>query len=335
LHVIDFDYIQNRIFHACAVDFPHNTMLRKILIVIYLVLAGWFFAQWRQTPVSIPDVVVRPVLPAVQGPPLSLLRERRYQELDTQLATLQTRYEHDPQTAEQLLIPFPIFYVADPALEPYLDEWVAALPTSYVARVARATYYRKVAHEQRGKRFMADTTPQQVQGMEKYFSLARQDLEASLQLTAKPVLSYVHLLDIGTYLGEAEWNRRLLEDALRVDPHDFIVRRKFIYSLRPKWGAGFAAMAAFLAECQHAGLPTPKLNTLEAVILIEKGYARSAEKDEAGALEYFTQALQAEEGSEENLMAHEWKCAKHAKLQQFALALPDCTVVLAYDATKV
>src|SRR5262245_51857522 len=106
-------------------------MLRKILIAIYLVLAGWFIAQWRRTPVSLPELVMRPVLPAVQGPPLSLLQERHYQELDTQLAAFQTSYEQDPQTAEHLLIPFRIFYVADPALEPYLDEWVAALPTSY------------------------------------------------------------------------------------------------------------------------------------------------------------------------------------------------------------
>ena len=99
----------------------------------------------------------------------------------------------------------------DAALEPKYTAWIAQFPKSYVAHLARAIYYKKLGQESRGTDSIANTTDEQVRGMEAAFAKALSDLHASVKLDDKPLLTYLHELDINSYEGDAErdYRRRL------------------------------------------------------------------------------------------------------------------------------
>ena len=92
---------------------------------------------------------------------------------------------------------FRAFYSTDPDFAAKYDRWVAAYPKSYVARLARAIYYKKRGREESGGKYIAETSRVQIEQMDSSFSKAIKDFGASIPMSPKPFLSYLHMLDIG------------------------------------------------------------------------------------------------------------------------------------------
>jgi tetratricopeptide (TPR) repeat protein len=216
---------------------------------------------------------------ALLAPPTShpvslvLLRAGRFQELDTQLSGIQRGYKQGLITEEHLADVFRMFYDTDPGLEPKYNEWIKQLPRSYVARLARGIYYRRRGVERHreaeaNKRFSDD----KFQITKEVFSKAERDLRASLLLDDRPLLSYYHLLDASAYQRHHEETRRLLDLATQVAPSTFIVRDKFIDTLRVRWGGSVSQMYLFLNECRRANLSDTDQQALEAIVLDEQGW---------------------------------------------------------------
>ena len=259
---------------------------------------------------------------------LELLKARKYGEIDTRFMAVQHAYERDATKAEELLAFARWAYQTDPALEPFFTEWMVQQPKSYAATLARGSYYRTIGNRVRGGEYINNTSEQQLEGMTLYMQRALADLHTSLKLTPKPILSYLNMIDVGQKFGVAKTNRELLEEALRLDPHDFIVRRKYLYTLRPQWGGSFAQMEAFVTESKTTGLPAAKLKTLAAIIPYERALAKHREEDYPGALQYYIQALEAEDGSDEKFLILQGKATIHENLKQYAQAVETCTLAL-------
>ena len=73
-----------------------------------------------------------------------------------------------------------------------------------MAHLARAIYYRKVGEEKRGGAYIENTSEDQIVGMKEALARSWQDVEASLTLTGKPLLSYVQAIDMAGQLGIAD-----------------------------------------------------------------------------------------------------------------------------------
>ena len=80
-------------------------------------------------------------LQSSQAAPLDaseLLRQGKFQELDSEFSAAQRRFERGELTGDEARNAFRAFYPVDSDLAARYDQWVTAFPRSYVARLARA-----------------------------------------------------------------------------------------------------------------------------------------------------------------------------------------------------
>lgn len=242
-----------------------------------------------------------PALAQSVSPVLELLRNGQYEELDARLANQQRGYVQGAVGELDLLDTFRSFYVTDGALEARYNEWIARFPQSYVARLARGIYYKRIGMDLRGDARTSETSPGQFAGMETYFENAMMDLEASMELDPKPVLTHLYMMDIRKHARPVSirvWLFRLnlfdpreyaFEQAMRIAPDSFILHRKYMHMLQTRWGGSVAAMAAFLERCKQAGLSAEHLKVLEAMVFADRAWVKLHTKDYRGALEDYRQ----------------------------------------------
>jgi beta-lactamase regulating signal transducer with metallopeptidase domain len=195
-----------------------------------------------------------------------LLMQSQFAELDRRMNGYQGGYKSHVLNEDALLRAFAAFDVADPALEPKLNGWVAAFPRSYAAHLARGGYYFVCGTQTRGTRDVAHTTAAQLSGMSLYYGKAQQDLKDSLALDARPLLSYNLLIRIEMESGTQQAARSFLNAALKIDPKAMSVRRAYMRSLQTRWGGSLNEMLAFMQETRKAGFSDDQLWTLEKLI---------------------------------------------------------------------
>lgn len=200
------------------------------------------------------------------------LRSGEYQELERRYSALQVDFESDKISGDELRAQFRDFYATDADLATKLDNWVSQYPSSYVARVARGIYYKKVGFESRGTAYIRDTSRSQIDGMNAAFAKAIADLRGSIAMNAKPFLSYFHLLDIGNAVGAKEDLRAIYDRASSLDPNSYAIRLKYMNSLQTRWSGSLSEMQSFYAECQRAGLTDAQNVELRGMLAQEKAW---------------------------------------------------------------
>jgi tetratricopeptide (TPR) repeat protein len=221
-----------------------------------------------------------------------LLRSERFQELDSEYSALQLKFEKGKISGESLRDAFRAFYSTDKDLAAKYDGWINAFPKSYVARLARGIYYKKVGFEERGENYISQTSDAQLRNMDTALGKAIKDFGDSIAMTPKPFLSYFHMIDIGSsYAGTGD-TRRLYDQAVSLDPRSIDVRLKFMSALQDKWGGSLEEMQQFLEECRHADLPTPQFHKLESMVYQDEGWERESDGDHAGAELAYRKAIE-------------------------------------------
>jgi tetratricopeptide (TPR) repeat protein len=231
------------------------------------------------------------VAPPSQAEALALLTSNQFAELDRRYTEIQNAYRTGSLTDEDLRAAFRVFYATDATLESKYTLWVRQMPHSYVAHLARGIYYKKLGQERRGDKFISDTSEAQLNGMRDAFALASQDLFASLSLDDQPLLSVMHAIDLSNFLGQPDESRRLLDLAIKIDPHNFIVREKYMGTLQTRWGGSVGQMKLFWNECRKAHLSAAHLQSLKALVDEDEGWSkRYREGDAGGAVHAYLKA---------------------------------------------
>jgi hypothetical protein len=198
------------------------------------------------------------------------LRAEQYQELNNRFSDVQVEFENGRISGDDLRAQFRDFYATDPDLAAKLDGWVKQYPNSYVAKVARGIYYKKVGFEARGTAYIQNTSQSQIDGMSTAFEKAVADLRGSIEMNPKPFLSYFHLLDIGNAVGAKEELRAIYDHANSLDPASYAIRLKYMNTLQTRWGGSLEEMQNFYAECQRAGLTDAQNEELQGFLSQEK-----------------------------------------------------------------
>jgi TPR repeat protein len=232
-----------------------------------------------------------PTQQLTQSDVAALLLSGNYDLLQQYFSKVQRSY-HDGQISdEDLRGAFRAFYDTSGTLEPAYDAWVHQYPRSYVALLARGIYYKRIGQERRGDGLMRDTSFWQLLGMESAYHQAFADFQASEALDDRPLLTYMHMMDISSQVGDANQNRDILDAAIRIDPANFIVRQKYMISLESKWGGSREKMQEFLEECRHAQLGATALRKLEAVVVEGDAWVAYISEDYAAAAAGYRRAL--------------------------------------------
>jgi TPR repeat protein len=213
-----------------------------------------------------------------------LLNERQFSELDATLSTYQQRYERtyaaDPNAERDLAQAFRVFYYADEDAIALYDDWVKASPRSYAASLARGEHLTALAWKRRGTALYRDVTPEQRESMRREARRARAELERSLTLTAKPILSYQFLIEVATMVSQHDDKFRLVEEAEAVDALNYYPRSAYLFAGQPKWGGSIKEMRLFVDAYRKLKPPTWKLNCLDAMV----GERESPPRPSAGGM---------------------------------------------------
>ena len=220
-----------------------------------------------------------------------LLRQGKFQELDSEFSAAQRRFERGELTGDEARNAFRAFYPVDSDLAARYDQWVTAFPRSYVARLARAIYYKERGLEDRGGKYIQETSKAQIDKMDSSFGKAIKDFGDSLSMTPKPFLSYLHMLDIGRQYVPASYSRRLYDHAVALDPSSIAVRQKYMLALSAKWGGSLHSMQKLLDECRLAKLPAAQLRQLESLVYEDEGWERENDGDHAAAEVAYRKAI--------------------------------------------
>jgi Domain of unknown function (DUF4034) len=243
-----------------------------ILISAWITAAVSAHAQEANDPSDTPEEM------ASQRESLNLLRQSRYVELDRKMNGIQRSYEVGNITDERLLHEFRAFYDTDPALAGQYDAWVEKMPRSYSALVARGLYLRYLGKQARGSAYIEETPRRQIEIMSTYLARAMRDYNASLTLTKKPLLTYHSIIAVtmlDAIVGGDDLARRMLNESIRVDPRNVVVRYKYFASLQTRWGGSLQQMLDFEKQARAAGLSDAQLRYFASMLVAERRWVQT------------------------------------------------------------
>jgi hypothetical protein len=198
--------------------------------------------------------------------PLAWLKSGNYVALEAYYSGQQHDYEAGKISDEALYGSFRKLYEDSLDNEGFFDRWVQTYPRSYAALLARGTYCYRMAWFVRGDRYLDATTAQRIDAMTNWLDRSRPDLVASLKLTARPYLSTLYLLNVATLQGTAAERRHWYEAGTAIDPSNALVRLRYMFGLRPRWGGSYQQMQDFLQQGEAQHLPPALLARLNMLI---------------------------------------------------------------------
>ncbi len=219
----------------------------------------------------------------------NLLNRAQYTALDARLSAAQASYRAGAINDAQLNDAFMTLCDSDARLRANYDAWIAALPRSYVARLARANYLRWQGWDARGDDYANNTSDQQFAAKDRFFAEARKDYEDSLQLESKPILSYAGFVNVGRQ-GSAS-RHDVVEDALKVDPKAFVVRRTYMVLLETRWHGSVAQMQEFAGQ-SRGFITAGQYHVLDAMAIEDHGWNVEMAGDELAAAHLYQSAVE-------------------------------------------
>ena len=148
------------------------------------------------------------------------------------------------------------------------------LPSSYSAILARGIYYRYLGSQARGTAYISKTSRQQLDVMSMYLDKAMADYNRSVMLTGKPLLSYHAIVGVAMLNGPDGLAKEMLDESVRIDSRNFVVRYKYFNTLQTRWGGSLQHMLAFMQEARAAGLSEVQLKYFENMIAVERTWLK-------------------------------------------------------------
>lgn len=201
---------------------------------------------------------------------VQLLRAKEFMQLNQLYDGYQRQYEQGRINDRDLTLFYQAFYQTSSDLESLLTEWIITYPDSYPARLARGIYYRKVGEEKRGGKYVGLTPRKNMADLATYLNLANQDLQISLKLTQRPIVTLLHLANTAMFSGDKEANLTWLKYANQIDPINYGIRRRYLLSLTPRWGGSYEEMWKYLEVCRKQQLSTEYLRIFESNIYLDQ-----------------------------------------------------------------
>jgi hypothetical protein len=198
--------------------------------------------------------------------PLEWLKSGNYSALEQYYSQRQSDYEAGKASDEQLYASFRKLYENNWDNEGNFDRWLQAYPASYSATLARGAYLYRMAWSVRGDRYFPETSNEQVAAMRNYLARARPALLASLKMTRKPYLSTLYLLNAALLDSRKDERSHWFELGTALDPQNTLLRIRYMWGLRPRWGGSYDEMQNFLHQCEDQKLQPALLARLGMLI---------------------------------------------------------------------
>ena len=266
-------------------------ILWAILGVAAVLLITVTIANRPPTSVRGPLKILTPPFTANKAQLIQELRDRKFQDLDTQLNSYQKAFEGDVLQELNLAIAFDSFSFTDPALRPLLDEWVKSEPNSYPAHLARAQHLLALGWQARGQRFSDKTSDQQFAEMKSLHDGCVSDAVAAIKLNPKSSIAYGLIIDVGRGEGNSDEMNKAYVAGMRNVPLSLSIRLSVMDALEPRWGGSYDAMQKFAADAQKYAAQNPRLVCLKGEVDTELAAAAWGAGDSKKTIRLYNQAL--------------------------------------------
>lgn len=165
---------------------------------------------------------------------VGLLKSGRFESLEAMIVAYQERFEADQAAQWPAVVAFEAFANSDSALEPRLNDWIALMPDSYAAPLARGVFYDHLGWLSRGCACATKTPERHFDETRDFFALAKPDLERALSLNPHLVAAYRTLADIATAVGDRREGERILSAGLEQASGASALPESFLFGLAPK-----------------------------------------------------------------------------------------------------
>lgn len=196
-----------------------------------------------------PELGLAEIDQRVRSPEGAAELEAHYQNL------LEGHYAGKDQR-EQIFIAFDVFDASDLARK-VADRWVGIAPKSAFARLASGRQYVSAAWDARGAREIADTSEEQILGMQTMVSRAAGDLDFALRANPRLLPACEGLMQVGQLTSDRVATAAL-SACLKSDPDSYFVVRRWIWDVQPKWGGSMKD----LRKAQDYAMARTKRNPL-------------------------------------------------------------------------
>lgn len=221
---------------------------------------------------------------------LLLLKNERYEAVESRLQSLQNTYKAKSSTENDLHKALYVFYRADPKLRQPLDNWVAKQPKNAMPYLVRGIYRTKMGWTSRGSKWASDTSAQQFSGMAAWFDAAKTDFKKAASLDPSLVHAYCYLIEIDMNEGGRN-TKTLFDQALKANSSSFIAREFYLHSQLPRWGGSYESMTKTIEGMRPYYSQAPQLKTLEGRILADVAELTANNQDYKSAIGHFNNAL--------------------------------------------
>ena len=257
-----------------------------------------------------------------------LLLEQRFEEFESRSTRYEHQFELEPLWEKPLSKLYSGIDGGNAELREKLDKWVQLRP-SYMAYTARGAYEVNLAYEQRGSRYIQETPAENLAKMSASLAKAQEDLDRALAANAAFVPAYIELLAVAQAMGDVESAAAIEKRATSRVPTTYYVRYSYLVNLRPRWGGSYELMTAYEEGLTSAARLNPRIWSLKGESWAERGYTARLDRDERGAIKFYTKAL--EYG--DRLEFLKARGTLYLDSHQYDLALKDFTRFREYDAT--
>jgi tetratricopeptide (TPR) repeat protein len=222
---------------------------------------------------------------------LFIFQHQLFKSLNSKLEEYQSAFDQDYLEEDNVFDAFDVFSKIDTTFQSLLFKWINEYSEFYPPYVARAKYYCACAREARGSKRVVDTDQNEYKEMERYYSLALNDIHDALKKNIRLDVCYAMIVEIGSVTANEEMKRRALINALRNHPYANRIRLKYLQTLTPRLGGSYDKMETFIDSCARFVAFNPKLKELSASIPADKGNFFSYVGKYEEAVKMFTEAL--------------------------------------------
>lgn len=227
------------------------------------------------------------------------LRAGELDELEQLLLDLQRAYQAREIPENRVETAYLAFANSSFDLEEALGQWVERARESYAPRLARGVYYWNLGMLARGARRNTEPLGERYVETRAYFARATADLANALGLQPGLGMAYGLIIHIATELGDTSDILELTRMGLTADPGSFVVRRRYLDSLRPWWQKraadrehAFERIDAFIDEMSTEFEENPDLRMLAGYPDFVRGDQLARNGSREAAIEHYNRALE-------------------------------------------
>ncbi len=261
---------------------------------------------------------------------ITLLRNKNFSKLETELNTFQENYLADVKNEHNLNTAFNAFYRANPSYESIYNEWIKKFPNSANAFLARGIYFTAMGGSSRGTKYRSDTSKSQIDGMKIFYTKAFNDLEKAKELNSKLLPIYVYEMTLQIVDGNKANVLALKNSALKTHPYSFSIRSAYLWSLQPRWGGSMEKIENEITTIKPLYGKNPLLKTLDDYTSAELGEQALLAQKYQSAVELFTKALR----NGENTWYYSQRGEAYSNLKMRDEALQDLEKSLSLDPNQ-